>query len=153
MKVAFIGHRKIEASEVLKERLTKTVEGLIINERADTFLFGSKSDFDNLCLRVVTELKEKYPHIRRVFVRVEYENIDKAYTEYLLTSYEETFFPVQVKGAGRLSYVRRNQAMIDMCDVLVAYCDENYKPIETKSGTKIAVDYAKKKSKPIINLK
>ena len=33
---------------------------------ADTFLFGSRSKFDTLCREVVTELKEQYPHIKRI---------------------------------------------------------------------------------------
>ncbi len=68
MIVAFIGHRKINYSETLKEKVKKIVENLIINENADTFLFGSKSEFDTLCYEVVTELQAKYNLIRRVYV-------------------------------------------------------------------------------------
>lgn len=49
MTVAFIGHRKIENTAELKERLQKTIEEVIICEGADTFLFGSRSAFDMLC--------------------------------------------------------------------------------------------------------
>ena len=31
-----------------------------MQEKVNTFLFGSKSNFNSLCLKKVTELKEKY---------------------------------------------------------------------------------------------
>lgn len=153
MKVAFIGHRTIEYSDELRNRLTEAVEGLIVRENADTFLFGSKSEFNDLCHDVVTELKEKYEDIKRIFVRAEYEYIDRSYIEYLSDFYEDTFYPSQVHGAGSRAYIVRNKVMIDMCDVLIVYFDSGYSPqTMTRSGTGISFDYAKKKNKRIINL-
>ncbi len=152
MNVAFIGHRKIEITEELKRRVEDTVTALI-EEGADTFLFGSRSQFDDLCYKVVTEIKKRYPNIRRIFVRAEYEYIDDIYRSYLLTMYEETFYPDAVRGAGALSYIKRNQVMVDMSDVIVVYCDMNYSPSKrSKSGTIIATSYAQRKHKQIINL-
>lgn len=153
MTVAFIGHRKIERTDELVERLTKVVVDLIEKENADTFLFGSRSQFDSLCYEIVSKLKQVYPHIKRVFVRAEYEHIDKQYTDYLLTYYEETFFPDQVRGAGRLSYVARNKVMVDSCSVLVTYCNlgGDLPRQRTKSGTAMATQYAMSKKKRIIN--
>lgn len=152
--VAFIGHRKIEQT-ALKERLTDIVTTLIVEENAVTFLFGSRSEFNEICYDVVSRLKESYPNVRRVYVRAEYD-YEKKYTDYLLSGYEETFFPDKVRGAGTLSYVVRNQVMVDMCDILVTYCDVNYQPprknIPKKSGTVMAMLYAEKKKKRIINL-
>ena len=152
MQVAFIGHRKIEKTEQIKRVVAKVVTQLI-KDGADTFLFGSKSAFDDLCLDVVTELKLKHPHVRRIYVRAAYKYIDEPYTDYLLSLYDETFFPDNVSGAGYRSYVKRNQAMIDACDVLVAYFDKDYRLSAGRtSGTKLAVEYAQKKKKQIINL-
>ena len=39
----FFGHRKINETEELKNRLYEIIENLIVNEKVDTFLFGSKS--------------------------------------------------------------------------------------------------------------
>ena len=46
--------------------LRETVERLIVEGGVDTFLFGSRSKFDELCQIVVTKLKEKYPRIQRI---------------------------------------------------------------------------------------
>ncbi len=55
--------------------------------------------------------------------------------------------------AGRASYVERNQAMINDSDFCIFYYNKNYIPkTKTKSGTKIAYEYALRKKKNIINL-
>lgn len=51
----FFGHRKIEETLELRTKLYDTIERLITDENIDTFLFGSKSEFDALCHETVTE--------------------------------------------------------------------------------------------------
>ena len=65
----FFGHRKIDKTPELIDRLTKEIEILITEKDVGIFYFGSKSEFDDLCHKIVTELKEKYPHIKRIYVR------------------------------------------------------------------------------------
>ena len=71
----FFGHRKIDETEELKNNLRGIIENLIVNEKVDTFFFGSKSQFDDLCHKIVTELKEKYPHLKRIYVRSAFQHI------------------------------------------------------------------------------
>jgi len=69
--------------------------------------------------------------------------------------YEETIFPKSVIAAGRLSYIKRNEAMIDMCDILLTYYDRDYIPItkeKSNSGTAIAFRYALNKKRDVINV-
>ena len=51
----FFGHRRINETEELKSKLSREIEKLIVEKQVDTFLFGSKSQFDSLCLELVTE--------------------------------------------------------------------------------------------------
>ena len=146
----FIGLREINVTDELKEKLYVLIEHLIIEESIDTFLFGSKSQFDDLCYDIVTNMKKKYPHIKRIFVRAEYPYIDESYKAYLLESYEDTYFPKSVLGAGKASYVKRNCEMIENSCFCIVYYKEDYTPKGRKSGTKIALDYAEKKKKTII---
>lgn len=148
----FFGHRKINETEELKSKLIEIIEKLIVDEKVDTFLFGSKSRFNSLCLELVTEIKEKYLHIKRVYVRAEYQYIDESYKAYLLESYEDTYFPKSVLGAGKASYVKRNCEMIDNSRYCIVYYDELGAPTTRKGGTKVALDYAVKKEKQIINI-
>ena len=146
----FIGHREINVTDELKEKLHMVIERLIIEESIDTFLFGSKSQFDDLCFDIVTEIKKNYPHIKRIFVRAEYPHIDESYEAYLSGSYEATYFPKAVLGAGKASYVKRNCEMIDNSRFCIVYYNEDYNPKGRKSGTKIAFAYAERKKKSII---
>ena len=65
------GNRTINETEELGKRLYEIIENMIKNEQVDTFLFGSKSRFDDFCLDIITKIKEKYPHIKRIYVRAE----------------------------------------------------------------------------------
>ena len=56
----FFGHRKIAEADSLKIKVYEVMENLILHNNVDTFLMGSKSEFDRLCRKVVSELKEKY---------------------------------------------------------------------------------------------
>ena len=160
----FFGHRKIKESDELKIRLSKTIEELIVNHSVKNFLFGSRSDFDELCYKVVTELKEKYPVIKRIYVRAEYPIIDEEYKEYLLKLYEDTYYPEKIKNSGKAVYIKRNFEMIDNSDFCVIYYNKEYSPpkrknskkdlteYQPKSGTKTAYEYAVKKGARVINI-
>ena len=159
----FIGHRKIEESKELKQAIYDYVENLIVNENVKAFLFGSGSQFDDLCYEIVSRLKENYNDIKRVYVRSQYEFIDERSENYLLKYFEETKYPEKCKGAGKLSYIKRNQTMIDDSDFCLFYYDENYTPpqrkwakrdllaYQPKSGTALAYKYANQKNKKIYN--
>lgn len=148
----FFGHRKINETKELKSKLFETIEKLIVNEKVDTFLFGSKSCFNSLCLKTVTEIKEKHPHIKRVYVRAEYPFIDEPYKKHLLEKYDDTYYPEKIINSGRASYVERNYEMINHSRFCIVYYDEQVAPTNRKSGTKIALDYAMKKRKKIIRV-
>lgn len=164
---SFFGHRKIEETKELKIRLQSVIVNLIENEDVKVFLFGSKSDFDFLCHDIVTELKKAYPHIQRFAYTCKSEKCtlesERAYWEEIYSFFKKR--PVTLLGvekeiehktkysAGRASYVERNQAMINDSDFCVFYYNKNYIPTtKSKSGTKIAYEYAIRKKKKIINL-
>ncbi len=80
----FFWHRKIEAVNDLQKQLFVVIEDLINNKNVNVFLFGSKSKFNDLCKSVVKNLKEKYPHIKMIYVRAEFPIISNEYKHYLL---------------------------------------------------------------------
>lgn len=160
--VCFIGHKKIKNSKQLTENLRCILTELINNGYVN-FIFGDHSEFDDLCYETITELKNKYPKIKRIHFRKDYENTDEYTMQFLIVGYEESICPKGVGSAGRASYVERNRAMINESDVCIFYYDENYRPHgkktgqydinsnPPKSGTAIAFRYAVKKEKTIIN--
>lgn len=151
-KCCFIGHRKVNDIEKLKRNLITIIEGLIRND-VRIFLYGSRSQFNDICLEVITDLKEKYPFIARIYVRAEYEFISSDYKAYLLNSYDDTYFSNKAKNSGKFSYIKRNEEIIDSSEVCIIYFDWNYKSATNQnSGTKLAYHYAQKRNKTIINL-
>ncbi len=148
----FFGHRKINETEKLKMRLYKIIENLIKDENVDTFLFGSKSDFDDHCHEIVTRIKQNHPNIKRIYVRAEYPDINDQYKNFLLKNYEDTYFPEKLRNSGKAVYIKRNYEMIDKSEFCVVYYDEKNKPTSRKSGTEIALNYAIRKDRKIINL-
>ncbi len=146
----FFGHRTINETEELRMKLTEIIERLITVENVDTFFFGSKSRFDSLCLKLVTKIKEKYPYIKRIYVRAEFPVISDTYKAYLLKSYDDTYYPEKILGSGRAAYVERNYEMINNSRFCIVCYDESYTSATRKSGTKIAFNYAIKKDRKII---
>lgn len=148
----FFGHRTITETNELKDRLSAVIERLITTEKIDTFLFGSKSRFNDLCYELVTKSKERYPHVKRIYVRAEFPSISEEYKAYLLNGYEDTYYPQSMIGAGRAAYVERNREMIRKSGVCVVYFKEDNAPAGRRSGTEIALRYALRQGKRIIRL-
>ena len=123
----FFGHRKIKETEVLRNKVYTAIEELIRDYNVNVFLFGSKSEFDDLCHKLVTELMEKHPRIIRIYVRSAFQYIPDWYEESLLKNYEDTYYPKQIENSGRASYVERNQEMINKSTFCVIYYDDYIK--------------------------
>ena len=170
-----IGHRKIEITKELEKEIFDYTENLILSENVKFFLFGSRSEFDFLCHKIITELKTKYSEIKRVkytcksesvVLESEKEKWENAYSfiekkEVCLLGVEEEFEYNKKYTSGKASYVERNQALIDDSDYCLFYYNENYIPptrkdikgcfYQPKSGTAVAYKYAKQKKKIIKN--
>ena len=156
---SFFGHRDTAQTAELKEKITKIVEDLIVNENVDTFLFGSRSKFDELCHYVVTELQEKYHNIRRMAYLCKHETAclvgesadlsrkikQVMGRELVIQEYEEIKKCNRVNVAGKASYVERNQWMIENSDFVIIHFDDA-KIKHIKSGTALAFEHAKRKN-------
>ena len=170
MKIcSFFGHRYTPQTDELKEKVREVVERLILEENVDTFLFGSRSKFDELCHIVVTELKEKHPHIRRIAYLCKHETAclvgagmelkrkikEITGRDTYVPEYEEIKKSDRVNSAGRASYIVRNQDLINESNYCVFYYNLEYQPpqckqvrrgictYQLKSGTRAAYEYAK----------
>ena len=176
--VCFIGHRnaKLEVGKV--EKLKSLIQNLIVNENVHVFLFGSRSNFDFLCHKIVTELKDKFPFIQRkcytcrsesCILECEREHWEDVFgyfekRQVNLLGFEEEVEFKNKWTAGKAGFVERNQAMINDSDLCIFFYNESYKPekrksskhslsfYQPKSGTALAFNYAKQKKKKIINI-
>ena len=177
-KCCFIGHRNTVLTDGQYRELKIIIENLIIKSDVKIFLFGSRSDFDFICHKIVTELKSKYSFIIRknytcknetCILENEREHWEAIYShikkeKVSLLGVEEEVEHKTKYTSGRASYVERNRAMINDSDFCVFFYQINYKPeirkyskrslayYQPKSGTSLAFDYAKQKRKAIINI-
>lgn len=161
MKVCFIGHRTVTAPGQIKLRL-ETIVLELIAAGADTFLFGSRSEFDQIAWEVVTQLQKQYPYLQRVahnaphetvfLSRAESQRYEQIYYQQAgrrvyFPDYEQAVNAQHLRNATKNVYLARNQMMIDDSDVGIFYYD--YRP---RGGAAAAFAYAKQKKKKIINL-
>ena len=161
---SFFGHRDTPQTEELKQKVKETVEQLIVEEGVDTFLFGSRSKFDELCHIVVTELKEKYPHIRRIVYLCKHETaclvgVGTSLTQKIknvtgrdvyVREFEDIKKSDRVNSAERVSYVERNQWMVDESDITFIHIDKGYCIKNKNSGTALIYRYAKSRKRIIV---
>lgn len=143
--VCFIGHSKLNDIDDTKEKTKKLIISLIDNG-AKNFYFGGRGMFDFMCWKAVEELKNIYKHIKSYYG---YENSNHArrspkwlnkqdYDECILLD----FFDKSYK-----AIYFRNCAMIDACDFCVFYAGNS-----NSSGAYMALCYAQKKKKSLVNL-
>ena len=163
---SFFGHRDTSQTDDLKVKVREVVERLIIEEGVDTFLFGSRSKFDELCHVVVTELKENYPHIRRIAYLCRHESAclvckgaeeqrclkEIAGQDICIREFEEIKKSDRINSAGRASYLERNQWMIDDSKVVLFYIMSRESQRRFSSGSELALKYAYRRKKNCIEL-
>ena len=162
----FIGHRKLDL-KFPKEHLYNLIKYLIINVGIRNFLFGSNSEFNDLCHQIVTSFKEIYPNIVRTNYplsqnarvtptgKLELEQtLKKLYKKiFYICDYDN--FATATNSNGSFAYIKRNFFMIENANLVVVYLrdikSKNNKTGQiTNSGTKLAVDFAIKLKKDII---
>ena len=143
------GHSKIEITENLKERLTLTFENLIAKENVKYFHFGGFGEFDDLCHSIITELKNEYPEIYRIFCLSDprHQRLSKRPKWLKDEDYEEiTYLDLNFDyWYTRIYY--RNCEIIDRSDFVVFYVNHT-----EKSGAYKTLQHAIKKKKQIINI-
>lgn len=143
------GHRKIEVSKELKRELFSLFDNLIKNENVDCFLFGGLGEFDDFCYKIISNLKRKYPNIKRVFCCYDPKFQDERkrpnwlknqdYGEIIFLNLDFDFW------YSRIFF--RNCEMINLSDFVVFYVKT-----KEKSGAFKTLSYAKKLKKTIFNV-
>lgn len=170
-KCCIIGHRTIKNIESIEEKTKNVIIDLIKNRDVDTFLFGSRSAFDNLCCKIAGDLKRiDKLNITRIkylcnnefgFLEEEKEHCDKLFLHFFkngLNYYDDVKSFKRLDRSGKASYVERNKMLIDDADICLFYfehkdkCQAEKYLLPRNSGTNIAYNYATKTKKEIINI-
>jgi uncharacterized phage-like protein YoqJ len=142
--VCFAGHRNDWQILGIENNLKTTMENLILKGYT-IFYDGNKGAFDKLCSSILLEMKAKYPYIEIYRILSSY-NQNKSKTE-LPIAYDGSIYPDIEQYHPKQKIKKRNEWMVQHCDILVCYIVETY-----KSGAFAMVNYARKINKPVIYL-
>ena len=114
MRVTFCGHKEVENRDSVKQWLYGVCLNLI-KQGTNEFYLGGYGEFDFLCAATLREVQNEYPHIRLILV-LPYLNCKTLYA-----GYDETVYPPLESVPKRFAISRRNEWMVQECDVVVAY--------------------------------
>ena len=146
---SFFGHRSIEITDDLSA-MTATEITKSVDLGCRVFYFGGYGDFDALCYKIVTKLKEETPalNIKRVYCVAQERYLRKKSPHFKRENYDEVIYLTPSFEGWYKSIYFRNRAMIDESDTVIFYAEER-----ENSGAYKAFKYAKKKKgKRIVNL-
>ena len=146
---SFFGHRDVDITDELYTR-TKAEIIKAIGQGCRVFYFGGYGSFDDLCYRIVTEIKEEQAdlNIRRIYCVSQERFCRKKVRYFQREDYDEVIYLTPSFEGWYKSIYFRNCAMIDGSDYVVFYAEAR-----EESGAYKAYKYAQnKKGKRIINL-
>lgn len=114
-KCAFFGHSKWYYSR-FKEKLKSIIIDLIENKCVTEFYNGCRGDFDNLCIEVVHELKERYPHIKLILVLSYYPDGEF----FLPRRFDETVYLLEKSVPPRFAIYHTNRRLVEIADYIIS---------------------------------
>ena len=146
---SFFGHRDVEITDALYDA-TKAEIQKALDLGCRTFYFGGYGDFDDLCYKIVTVIKEKSPElgIQRIYCVAHERYLRKGAPYFRAENYDAVIYLEPDFTGWSKSIYYRNCAMIDKSDLVIFYAEER-----ENSGAYKAYKYAKrKKGKLLVNL-
>lgn len=152
MIVACIGAQDFERTPASAIELWDVLTNLVANEGADLFFFTNEGLFDFSCWQIVSQLKMRYPNIRRIYAQTGYEDNNGNLQE-IDKYYDRIFYLGSICENSLLAPYVRNRVMVGMCDVVVTNVDLKKLPTpRIESSTEAAIKFAKRYKKRVINL-
>ena len=146
---SFFGHRTIDITDDLYATAVAEIEKSVALG-CRVFYFGGYSEFDELCLQIVTNIKEARADldIQRIFCVPMEKELRKRGRIIHQDCYERIEYLIPKFDGWYRSIYFRNCAMIDASDVVIFYAENR-----EASGAYKAYQYAKKKKgKQIVNI-
>ena len=138
----FFGHH--DTPDNAKELIYEQVEAAIKNG-TKKFYVGNHGHFDFMVIRVLREMKAKYPALSYAVVLPYFPK--QSDEEYDLFRREETLFPDGLeKVPARLRIVRRNEWTLKQSDTVICYVRHTF------GGSGRMIERAIKQNKEILNL-
>ena len=141
------GHFTVEITDELKASTSKEIDKAI-DRGIRIFLFGGRSDFDDLVYDIVSEIKSQNSqlNLKRIFCFPLDKQLRKPPNWFQRKAYEGYECPAKDFDWWYTSIYYRNCAMIDQSDLVLFYAEER-----ENSGAYKAYKYAVKVHKYLVN--
>lgn len=135
------GHSDVDITDELTAR-TMIEINKAINDGVRIFLFGDRSDFDDLCYDLVTKKRNAEPqlNIKRVFCFALDKQLRKSPRWFIQKEYEALECPTKDFDYWYTAIYYRNLAMIDQSDLILFWVEQR-----ENSGAYKTYQYAVKK--------
>ncbi len=147
--VTFFGHRNIDNSSQIEDRLDIIIKKLIREKTYVEFLVGRNGEFDQYVSSAIIRAKKKYRDDNSFHVLV----LPYATAEYLnnVRSFEGYYDEVEICQESAHAHFKsaiqiRNRKMVDRADLIICCIDHEL------GGAYQTIRYAQKQKKNIINL-
>lgn len=142
------GHSEVDITEELKAKTSIEIDKAI-EDGVRIFLFGGRSDFDDLCYDLVTEKLKANPqlNIKRVFCFALDKQLRKPPSWFKRKEYEGLECPTKNLNYWYTAIYFRNIEIIDRSDLILFWVEQR-----ENSGAYKTYQYAVKKHKRIVNL-
>lgn len=122
----FVGHRDIQATTELTNRIIVELTRLISEHEVTNFYCGYHGAFDMLCASIVIQLKQLYPHIKLYGVTAYISPNNTARNKYISSMCDELIYPPIEGTPYRYAIPTRNRWMIQQCQYVLAYIDYTF---------------------------
>ena len=147
--ISFFGHRVINRSIDVTERLENIIENFVKSKEYVEFLVGRDGDFDILVSSVICRITKKYnygntAHVLVLpYMRAEYRDNEESFLKY----YDEVEICEKSCKAHYKSAIQiRNRDMVDRSELVVCYVENQ------QGGAYATMQYALKQCKKVINV-
>lgn len=142
------GHSEVDITDDLIARTRAAIDKAVA-DGIRIFLFGGRSDFDDLCYDLVSEKRNAEPqlNIKRVFCFALDKQLRKPPRWFIKKEYEALECPTKDFDYWYTAIYYRNLAMIDQSDLILFWVEQR-----ENSGAYKTYLYAFKKHKRFVNL-
>ena len=148
MKIcAIVDDNGLEVFDGLEKKIESCFVKMVL-QGVNTFVFSNLSVFSLLCLKVATDLKEKFSRIRR-FVVKDSKSIEEDYIKLLLVGDVDIVCLSPDLFSVDMSEQDKCKRLIDLSEMVVFFFDEKS---ESMQKQQLMLEYSLNKEKVVVNL-
>lgn len=144
MIITFCGHGSINIDQGVADKIKDFLIEKIKQCPNAKFYLGGYGCFDHLVFSILRKLKKDFQNIELIFIS---PYLDSSYSKLQIANeiYDSTLYPPLETVPKKYAILKRNEWMVENCDLLVAYVKYSW------GGARKTLDYAIRKKKPYIN--